>query len=108
MIHNNPSVFKIIAKKQFRVLTNNPAYPQFYGGAVAGDLTRATHRWEWNMKINMKVVSPDVTTWKTTVFREMPYYNKLYLACYITSADGVPDIPTRFNATARFTSINVE
>lgn len=106
-LHLNPAVFKVLAKQQFRLMTNVPGTTQAYPDEVAGEVSRSTKRWEWNLKLNMKLSSPDAATWRQTVFNEMAYYNKIYLIAYCGTADGVV-APVSFNATARFTAINVE
>lgn len=118
MVRINPSVLKVLAKKQFRLMTNtvgfeqNPA-PQT---AVVGDLSRCTKRWEWNLKVNMKVSNPsnlgtanaNPGSWKQVPFSTLPYYNKIYLLVYVQAADNTAGDRVDFQAQAQYTCINVE
>lgn len=113
MVRINPSVFKVLAKKQFRIMSNIPGFEQnpSPNTAVVGDVSKVTKRWEWNLNVKMKVSNPSnvgAGNWKSVDFKTLPYYNKLYLAVYCYAADNTAGDRVDFSAQAQFTCINVE
>jgi len=110
MLQFNPSVFKVLAKQQFRLMTNNIALPQnpALGTEPVGDVSHISKRWVWNLNINMKVASPNAGQWQKVPFDTMPYYNKVYLVMYVQAGDNTAGDGVSFTAEARFTAINHE
>lgn len=113
MVRINPSVFKVLAKKQFRIMSNIPGFDQNPdpNTTVVGDISKVTKRWEWNLNVKMKVANPSNVgqgNWKSVTFDTLPYYNKLYLCVYCSPDDQSAGAPIDFSAQAQFTCINVE
>jgi len=112
MIQLNPSTFKVLAKRQFRLYTNIPSSSQNPDASVTvGDVGHCVRRWVWNLNVNMKVSNPSNVgqgNWKSVPFSTLPYYNKIYLLVYVQAADQTAGDQVPFGLFSRFTTINVE
>lgn len=113
MVRLNPAVVKVLAKKQYRLMSNTPGFEQNPdpNTVVVGDISKVTKRWEWNLKLNMKVSNPSTIgdgSWQGVPFETLPYYNKIYLAVYVWASDQTAGDVVDFNAQCHYTCINVE
>lgn len=112
MIQLNPASFKVLAKKQFRLYSNLPSAAQNPSATqTVGDVGHVVRRWEWNLDINMKVSNPSnvgLGNWKSVPFETLPYYNKIYMFCYVKAADSTAGAAVPFSVYSRLTTINVE
>jgi hypothetical protein len=112
MIQLNPSTFKVIAKKQFRLYTNIPSAAQNPDtNMTVGDVGHCVRRWVWNFNVNMKVSNPSNVgqgNWKSVPFDSLPYYNKIYLLVYVRPSDATAGDAVPFGCFSKFTTINVE
>lgn len=110
MIQLNPSTFKVIAKKQFRLMTNNPAdkqNPSPTTGTV-GDLSRCLKRWVWNFNAKIKVSNPGAGSWKSVPYKQLPYYNRIFMLAYVKPYDDTAGDIVPFTMYTHMTTINVE
>lgn len=111
MLQLNPSVFKVIAKKQFRLFTNNPEFEQDPGSPptqTVGDISHCVRRWVWNYDCKIKVSAPSAGNWKSVQYETLPYYNKIFMLVYVQPADQTAGDAVPFTVMAKLTTINVE
>lgn len=112
MIQLNPSTFKVLAKRQFRLYSNLPSENQNPDpNQTVGDVGHVVRRWVWNLNINMKVSNPSNIgqgNWKSVPFDTLPYYNKIYLFVYVQPSDNTAGQQVPFAVYSRMTTINIE
>lgn len=113
----NPEVFKVLAKKQFRLEANG--YGRFQneiptGGGVpatwvvAGTPSGCSKEITVNIPINAKLSAPDGRAWSDLTNANIPYYQQIWVMVLAVRSDGTSNIATDSSLFIHFTCMNTQ
>lgn len=107
----NQGVFKVIGKKQFRLMSNTWGQPQQFhapdGSHIdAGSPALTTMNCEFNIQVKAKIGASDARAWQQLGSSDIPFYDQYWIMVMAISADGEVDQALSCSAYTIATCIN--